>query len=100
GTPGVCQRLGGWRLGQLLEAEAAQAHAEAAELDVNVRAGGERLDGCGPARKYLFVLAGIGADSDRAAHVIERNLCLRDGARAVANLVDLGMVEPGVEGEA
>jgi hypothetical protein len=46
------------------------------------------------------VLAGIGADSNRAAHVIEHDLRLRKGAREIAKLIDLGMVEPSVEGEA
>src|SRR5262249_35672715 len=100
GPPRACQRLRRWRLGLLVEAEAAHAHAEAAEFDVNIRASGERLDRCGPAGKYLLVLAGIGADSNRAADVIEDDLRFRKSAREIAHLVDLGMVEPGVEGEA
>src|SRR5262249_21113465 len=100
GTPRVCQRLRGWGLGVFVEAEAAHAHTEAAEFDVNIRASGERLDRCGPAGKYLLVFAGIGADSNRAADVIEDDLRFRKSAREIAHLVDLGMVEPGVEGEA
>src|SRR5262249_58053402 len=45
-------------------------------------------------------LAGVGADSNRAADVIEDDLRFRKSARELAHLVDLGMVEPGVEGEA
>src|SRR5262249_19992837 len=100
GPPRACQRLRRWRLGLLVEAEAAHPHAEAAEFDVNIRASGERLDRCGPAGKYLLVLAGIGADSNRASDVIEDDLRFRKSAREIAQLVDLGMVEPGVEGEA
>src|SRR5262249_44824909 len=100
GTPRGSQRLRRWRLGLLVEAEAAHAHAEAAKFDVNIRASGERLDRCGPAGKYLLVLAGIGADSNRAADVIEDDLRFRKSVREIAHLVDLGMVEPGVEGEA
>src|SRR5262249_59033614 len=70
------------------------------ELDVTIRAGGERLDRCGPAGKHLLVLAGIGADSNRTTHVIEDDLRFRKGAREIANVIDLRMVEPGVEGEA
>src|SRR4029453_4346952 len=87
-------------LGVFVEAEAAHAHTEAAEFDVNIRASGERLDRCGPAGKYLLVLAGIGADSNRTADVIEDDLRFRKSVREIANLVDLGMIEPGVEGEA
>src|SRR6516165_2773999 len=36
----------------------------------------------------------------RAAHVIEDDLRVRKGAREIANVIDLRMVEPGVEGEA
>src|SRR5262245_52059687 len=100
GTPRGSQRLRRWRLGLLVETESAHAHAKAAEFDVNTRASGERLDRCGPAGKYLLVLAGIGADSNRAADVIEDDLRFRKSAREIAHVVDLGMVEPGVEGEA
>src|SRR5262245_18477931 len=100
GTPRGCQRLRGWGLGPLVEAEAAHAHAEAAEFDVDIRAGGERLDRCGPAGKYLLMLAGIGADSARTTHVLEDDLRFRKGAGEIANVSDLRMVEPGVEGEA
>src|SRR5262249_23517921 len=95
-----CQHLGGWRLRLLVEAEAAHAHAEPADFDVNVGAGGQRFDRCGPTRKNLLVLAGIGADADLAAHVIEHDLRLREGARDTAKRVDRRMVEPGNEGEA
>src|SRR6266404_6301798 len=53
-----------------------------------------------PAGEYLFVLAGIGADSNRATDMIEDDLRFRKRAREIAHVVDLGMVEPGVEGEA
>src|SRR5262249_21972349 len=42
----------------------------------------------------------IGADSNRTADVIEDDLRFRKSVREIANLVDLGMIEPGVEGEA
>src|SRR5262245_39666815 len=61
GTPRGGQRLRRWGLGLLVEAESAHAHAEATEIDVNIRASRERLDRCGPAGKYLLVLAGVGA---------------------------------------
>src|SRR5439155_15945047 len=80
-TPRICQHLRRWGLGLLVEAEATQAHTEATEFDVDVRTGGERLDRRGPDRKDLLVLAGIGADSNRAADVIEHDLRLRKGAR-------------------
>ena len=48
----------------------------------------------------MLVLAGIGADSNRAADVIEDDLRFRKSACEIAQVVDLGMVEPSVEGEA
>src|SRR5215510_1003566 len=106
GTPRGCQRLRGWGLGLLVEAEAAHAHAEAAEFDANIRTGRERLDRCGPARKHLLVLAGIGADSNRAADVIEDDLgepfpkvlvAQEAARRAVGRIADRRVGVPGTD---
>jgi hypothetical protein len=84
----------------LVEAEAGQAHAKAAEFDVNIGAGAECVDRCGPPGKHFSVLTGIGTDPDRAAHMIEDNPRFWKDAREIGQFVDLKMVEPGVEGEA
>src|SRR6266702_7180736 len=100
GTPRRRQRLRGGRLGLLVEAETAKAHAESADLDKNVLASGERLDRCRPAGKYVLPLAAIGADSDRPADMVEDDPRIRECVREVCEFVDLRMIEPGVEGKA
>ena len=65
----------------LVEAEAAQADAKAAKFDVNIGAGAEGLDRCGPPGKHFSVLTAIGTDPDRAAHMIEDNPRFRKDAR-------------------
>src|SRR5436305_8212500 len=59
--PGRDKHFGRRRLGLLVEAEPANPHAKPAYFDEDIGAGGEPLDRCRPARKYLFVLAGIDA---------------------------------------
>jgi hypothetical protein len=98
--PGSCQHLGGWRIGVLVEAKPAEAHAKSAELDPHVLAFSEPLDGRRPAGKNLAPLAAVDTDSDRTAAVIEDNPCIWKFARQVCQLVDLRMIKPGIKGQA
>ena len=84
----------------LVEAEAAQAHAKAAKLDVDIGTGASALIDAVHAGKHFSVLTGIGTDADRAAHMIEDDRRFWKGAREIGQFVNLRMVEPGVEGEA
>ena len=63
----LCQKLGRGRLGLIFVVEAVDAHAEPAELDVDVGSFGEALDRRRPDREHLGTPAGIGADAERAA---------------------------------
>ena len=45
------------------------------------------------------MLAGIGADADRPADVVEDDRRFGERARQLGQLVDLRVIEPGVEGE-
>jgi hypothetical protein len=65
GTHGIRHRLGGRRLGLLLESETVNGLAKSADFDVNVFVCGEGLDRRGPAWKFLLQLARIRAYPDR-----------------------------------
>src|SRR6516165_3127131 len=80
--------------------EAEHPHAETAELDVDIGAGGELADACAPRGEYFVALAGIGAEADRAADMVEDDLRVGKGARQIDQLVELGVVHPGVKAEA
>src|SRR5262249_1592870 len=98
--PRLGQRLRRRRLGLRMEIGAADPHTEPAELEVDVVARRERLDGSGPCGKALVALAGIPTDAERPTHMVEHNLCLRACAGQCGQFVDLRMVEPGIEREA
>src|SRR5262249_10799925 len=97
GTPSGRQRLGGRWVWLLMKAEPTHAHAKAPDLHVDVRASGKCLYRGGPAGKHLLVPPGISTDADRTAHMVEHNVGVREGACQVGELVDLRVVEPGVE---
>ena len=82
----------------MFEAEAVDAHAEAAELDHDVGAGGEGFDGGGPAGEDRLVLAFEAADAERAADMVEHDGGAGEGASEVDQFGDLGMIQPGLEG--
>jgi hypothetical protein len=58
-------------------------HAEPAELNMDVRAGRELADLRAPRGEDLVALAGIGAETDRAADMVEHDRRLGEGARHV-----------------
>src|SRR5262245_6292886 len=100
GAPRGGQDVGGRRFAHLVEAEAAHAHAEAAEFDVDIAACGQRLDRGKPVGKYLPVPAGISANANGSTVVIENDPGLGEGARQVGEFADLRVVKPSVEGKA
>src|SRR5436305_5503268 len=59
--PGIGERLRGRGVGELLEAEAADAHAEPAKFHGNVRAFCEGFDRLLPARENFLVPVGVNA---------------------------------------
>src|SRR5437899_9510675 len=95
--PGMRQGFGGKRPWLLVKIEPADPHPEPAELHADVLTTGERPDGGGPAREHFRPLRRIGSDSERAADVVEHDRRVRKRLRERRELVDLRMIEPGIE---
>ena len=53
-----------------------------------------------PFGEHLVALAGIAAEADRAADMVEYDLCLGNGSWEICELTELRMVHPGIEAEA
>jgi len=70
--------------------EAEHPHAEPAELDVQVGAGGQLADTPAPLGEDLAALAGIAAEADRAADMVEHDRGLGKGARQIDELAGAG----------
>src|ERR1700674_560942 len=98
--PGVRQGCGRERPRMPVKIEAADPHPEPAELHADVRAAGERPDGGGPAREHFLPLLRIAPDSERPPDMIEHDRRIGEFLRKRGELVDLRMIEPGIEGEA
>src|SRR6516162_1645026 len=79
--------------------EPEHSHAEPAELDTDIGAGRELTDPCAPFDEDLVALAGIAAETDRAADMVEHNLCLGEGPGQIDELAELGVVHPRIEAE-
>ena len=79
----------------LLEAVPADAHAEPAELHVDVRPLRQRLDRFLPDRENLVALVAV--DRDRPAAVIEHDLRVGNRVRERDQLVELRMIHPRIE---
>jgi hypothetical protein len=75
------------------------AHTEAAELDVHVRASRQLTELPTPFGENLVTLAGIGAEADGAADIVEHDWRSGKGAGQIEKVSQLGMVHPGVEAE-
>src|SRR5215469_10081524 len=80
--------------------KAEHPHAEPAELDMDVRAGGQLAHLRAPFSENFVAFAGIGAETDRAADMVEHDRCLRKSACQINELAKLGMVHPGIKAEA
>src|SRR5207245_5220743 len=83
----------------LVPAEAVDLHVDPAELGDDVGTGGELRDGFAPLRVDILGVAGVWADTQRAAEVIEddRGAGKRAGQRG--DVRDLVVVEPRLERE-
>src|SRR4029077_114671 len=92
GTPCRGQRLGGGRLGVPVEIEAANAHAKATELNVDVGTAGQGLDRRLPVGKHLVSLAGIGANANRSTDVIEHDLGVGKRPCETGKFIDLRVI--------
>jgi hypothetical protein len=69
--------------------EAEHPHAEPAERDVEVRAGGQFADHPVPHGEDLTALACVGDEADRPADMVGRDLGLGNGAGQIDQLAEL-----------
>src|ERR1051326_3476505 len=93
------QGFRGERTRLFVEIEAADPHAEPAEFNVCVRAARERPDRGGPAGENFVAAPRVAANAERPADVVEHDASVGEFLRERGELVDLRMIEPGVEGE-
>ncbi len=80
-----------------MEVPAIDAHGHTTQLDDNVVAGGECFDGLGPGGEDFFALAGVGADRQWAADMVETNLRARKGLGQSGEVANLRVIQPCVE---
>src|SRR5260370_591503 len=73
--------------------------AEPAQLDMHIAAGRPLADPTAPFSEHLVALAGIAAEADRAADMVEHDLRLGKGARQLDQLAELRVIHPRVEAE-
>src|ERR1051326_3136587 len=99
--PPQCRKL--FRAGRKftgMHIEAEHPHAEPAELHMHIRAAREFCDAVLPLGENVVALAGIGADADRPADMVEHDRRLRKGARLIDELAELREIHPRFEAEA
>src|SRR5215472_5153064 len=100
GSPGLGELLGGRRLGLLADLEAHQRrHAEAAELHVDIGELAELLDLPAPFLEDFLGLAGVRADRERTADMVDDDLGLREGSGEADDVAELRVEGPGLEAE-
>src|SRR5689334_22004912 len=87
------------RLRPFMETEAGQHHREPAELDHHVPALGDLLDRGLPGLEDLVAPAGIAADADDAAAMIEADTGVGEGAGEIGEFAELVKEQPGVEAQ-
>src|SRR5215469_2308966 len=83
GPPGCGQFLRAGRQLARVMGEAEHAHAEPAELDMHIGAGGQLADATSPRGKDLVALTGIRAEADRAADMVEDDRRFGESARQI-----------------
>ena len=83
-----------------VEIETTEAHAKAAELDVDVGTAASASIEAFQLGKHLVALAGIAANANRSADVIEHDLLSGNARARSVKFVDLRVVEPGIVAEA
>src|SRR5580765_1210059 len=96
---GVAELLAARRARALVPAEAVDLHVDPAELGDDVRAGGELADRLLPLGVDVLGAAGVRADAERAAEVVEDDGGGGKRARKRGDVRDLVMIEPRLEGE-
>src|SRR6516225_4386043 len=99
-APGGGKLFGGGRHVTLLKVEAERGHADPAELDVDVWAFGQFSDIFLPAGENLRPPAGVRADPEHAADMVEDDRRAGEGAGEIDRVRQLRMVLPGFEAEA
>src|SRR5262249_7445502 len=92
GTPrrGKLLRARGDRPGMHIKAE--ETHAKTAKLHMDIRTAAEFDDPAFPFGEDFVALAGIGADADRAADMVQHDLRLRKGPREIDQLAELSEI--------
>src|SRR6516162_8535981 len=98
--PAVRQLGGRRRLRATVEAKAGDAHAKPAELDDDIRAGGELEHGPLPRREGVRLPTPVGPNPQRTSDVVEDDRLPRKGACERRQVGNLRVVEPGVERQA
>src|SRR5215472_4680247 len=91
--------FGGWRHLGLVEIEAERGHADAAELDIDVRALCQLGDISLPAGEDFLPAAGIGANAEHAADMVEDDRRVGERAGEVDRVRQLRVILPGIEAE-
>src|SRR5690242_1940738 len=99
GLPCCGRLLGAWRLRPFMKAEARQHHGEPAELHHHVRAFRHLLDRGLPGLEDFVAAAGIAADADDAAAMIEADPRARKGAGEIGEFAELMIEQPAIEAE-
>ena len=66
---------------------------------MDIGAGRQLADPRAPFGEDLVALAGVAAEADRAADMVEHDRCLGKGARQIDELAELRVVHPGIEAE-
>jgi hypothetical protein len=84
----------------VLPSEAIHWHLDAADFGHDVAAARQLRDRGSPRLEDLVVLAGVGAEAERAAEVVEDDRRVRERPREVGQLRDLRVVRPTLEGHA
>src|SRR6516165_3114067 len=100
GPPRVGEFLRRGRALAVVKREAVDAHADAAELHIHVRRTCELGDAAPPLGEDFRALVGVPAEPERAAHVIEYDRLVRERPREVDQILELRVIEPGIEHEA
>jgi hypothetical protein len=81
----------------MVELEAVDAHAEAAELGVNVGATGQRLDVPLPADENLVPLVRVPAEPQRSPDMVEHDRLFGERAGQIDQVAELRMIQPCIE---
>src|SRR6516162_6022988 len=97
---GGLRKLGaGGRLRAVLPAVTVDLHVEPAELHYHVGAARQLVDLCLPVGKHFVRFAGVGADADRSAEMVEHDRRIGERSRMRESVGELGVGTPHLEAE-